>query len=541
MRQRLLSQPNFLLDVKLFFDVMTPVYITGQTLKALSLAFPFLYLPGVGLVEIAGGVLTVTFLTDVSIGHSLWFPNDMKSYLGSHHMILRTAFEGHSPSPLGLALDPAPIVHINSFIDKDSNTIAISYAEPLDLSRGVGKIVPVDSSTFGTTEVHKILSPKISLAVKKVEDYPTELHCTLNDFLPNKIKEHANGAKLEVSVNFWPFVSVVDNPAFRFDDYGRFVINSSSMQGNFNVFEGPNIIIFRSRNYVGRESYQVLYFIINTLNLFFTPISPEINSAINPDVQQLIIKGEAGVPSYVQLDASSCTLALYRLLPDGSKTYIPVDTFTLATKAGTIDTGAGPVNANIWNLEYHPDTSCFTREGEYAVEIKAKDTTGHQAVTSYSFFIDKTPPTVKIEQPEKPLSPAIPNYSVKYTLGDSIAIFCRDIICRVNSATTTIYAETSSYKSTGENYFNWDGKNSAGETVPDGVYNLVISAQDQADNEGAETIVLTVDLAPPVITNTAFNPTISTLSSDTLTLTCKSNETATIVISIIRDSDHFFI
>ena len=117
----------------------------------------------------------------------------------------------------------------------------------------------MDSSTLGTTEAAKMLSPKISLAIKKIPGtdtqlYPIELHCTLNDFLPQKMQS------LEVSVNFWPFVSVKNNAeAFRYDDYGRFVINKSSMKkdGNdcFNIFEGPNIIIFRSRNYVGRESY----------------------------------------------------------------------------------------------------------------------------------------------------------------------------------------------------------------------------------------------------------------------------------------------
>jgi flagellar hook assembly protein FlgD len=142
-------------------------------------------------------------------------------------------------------------------------------------------------------------------------------------------------------------------------------------------------------------------------------------------------------------------------------------------------------------------------DGQYTVTVESQDDNGNKGASeNYKVFVDATPPSAKMDPPADPaalvFSPdqdgSKDTLTVKAsgTKEDAWKIEVRDAagntvrkIEQKDSALTDIV---------------WDGKNDAGQVVPDGVYRVVAASEDRGGNNSSVTLdnVVIDTRQPPV-------------------------------------------
>ncbi|MEK6744612.1 MAG: CARDB domain-containing protein [Nitrospirota bacterium] len=142
-------------------------------------------------------------------------------------------------------------------------------------------------------------------------------------------------------------------------------------------------------------------------------------------------------------------------------------------------------------------------EGDYRLEVKAKDLGENETIMNMPFTIDRTPPSVKLETPkdggyfggEKNIiaisgslvEKNLESFSLRYGSGDSPALWT-DL---VSGTTVTAYPSSFAWKI---------GKH---DGIPDGSYTLSLAAKDKAGLAGEARVRVTIDNTPPAVAITA--------------------------------------
>jgi hypothetical protein len=194
-------------------------------------------------------------------------------------------------------------------------------------------------------------------------------------------------------------------------------------------------------------------------------------------------------------------------------------------------------------------------EGKYNVQVKAKDTYNHNSQTLWSFYVDRTSPSINIDPiyvfSPKPVSENIP-LRIRYNLSDNLSPFMNDVNYAIKdkNGQTVAMLPSANRLSAGDQWVTWNGMASGiqsvqsvqsaplsgSDKVVDGVYTLEITAKDQAGNVGRSTQSFVLDSTPPSINYAGFDHPVMTLKWETLTFRVETNETANAVLKITPKS-----
>ncbi|HPE36195.1 MAG TPA: gliding motility-associated C-terminal domain-containing protein, partial [Spirochaetales bacterium] len=171
------------------------------------------------------------------------------------------------------------------------------------------------------------------------------------------------------------------------------------------------------------------------------------------------------------------------------------------------------------------DSGQTVPDGTYTFVIEAEDDNGNQAVTErYTVVVDNTPPTVAATPSAGADTPIFSpdGDGNKDSLGINHVSSSEDLwTAEVVDATGTVI-RTWEIKSADVGALAWDGKNEAGQIVPDGVYGYRVAAVDRAGNAGSAKVdnIIVNTQQPPVsvtIDLGAFSPNADGVK-DALTL-----------------------
>ncbi|WKA53938.1 S8 family serine peptidase [Planococcus shixiaomingii] len=167
------------------------------------------------------------------------------------------------------------------------------------------------------------------------------------------------------------------------------------------------------------------------------------------------------------------------------------------TNKQTFNSGAVTLQ---WNGKN--DSGKFVSEGSYMYQTEAKDAAGNQMVTKSKVF--------SLQDWQKPIVSSTKdltfkkegNASFSYNISKPASV----TIQLLNNGQVVRTVETGNSKNTGTNIFVWDGKDQAGNILPDGKYQFNITAVDKYKNTnsyiGNMTVSLTaVDIMYPSVSN----------------------------------------
>ncbi|MCX5726944.1 MAG: Ig-like domain repeat protein, partial [Candidatus Saganbacteria bacterium] len=163
-------------------------------------------------------------------------------------------------------------------------------------------------------------------------------------------------------------------------------------------------------------------------------------------------------------------------------------------------------NGSVWSAEEPYATSksytLTAGEGEKTVYVKLKDGVGNTSTESDTIILDQTPPNISLPPQEQSFNPYTDNeISLTYNLTDahSQSANVSASITLSNGSTLVKQLFTNSLINinfgSGSGEAVWNGMNTQGNYVNEGIYKLVITARDQVGNEGTENfpIVLVDD------------------------------------------------
>ncbi|HUX11467.1 MAG TPA: FlgD immunoglobulin-like domain containing protein, partial [Spirochaetia bacterium] len=158
------------------------------------------------------------------------------------------------------------------------------------------------------------------------------------------------------------------------------------------------------------------------------------------------------------------------------------------------------------------DSGSTVKDGEYGFSLEAWDDNGNVGRTPvYHVIVDDTPPSVSITVPAPADTIFSPNgdgnkdtFTIRQS-GSSELLWTADIR---NSTGKTVLSHTWTGKPTD---FTWDGRATDGRTVPDGVYDYMITSTDLAGNRGSavlDNIIVNTQATPIKLTidNRYFSP-----------------------------------
>ncbi|PWK13446.1 FlgD immunoglobulin-like domain containing protein [Tumebacillus permanentifrigoris] len=187
------------------------------------------------------------------------------------------------------------------------------------------------------------------------------------------------------------------------------------------------------------------------------------------------------------------------------------------------------VKSVVWNGKN--DAGALVDDGTYTYKINATDRNNNVApeVTG-TITTDKTLPVITSSTTTLPIAPGTGTATLSYTLSENAKVTSGIY----NSAGALVKALDSNIaKTAGTIALTWDGKNTAGVFVPDGVYTLKINAVDAvgwtatpvsvtitAETGAAKFTAVTATPNPFKVTGTA-NATIAYTLSENATLTLK--------------------
>ncbi|MCK4642221.1 gliding motility-associated C-terminal domain-containing protein [bacterium] len=354
----------------------------------------------------------------------------------------------------------------------------------------------------------------------------------IHDFLPHKLRY----ARVSFNYGEWKYIEMVSNDDFTKSE----VLNEKryirDMYGNFkikieeHVLEGQNIFIFESENDYGITDWRMLRLNYNPVPLYAIPKFPMPRSSINPILTPLSIRIDSDRTDY---EDDPKSMIDYRVLKigmaeDSLENLENIIDFT------TIDTSSGSSTV-CSKLEYSPDESIFSQEGEYKIYTKIIHDSGEEnppmSQTYWNFWIDKTRPVISIDE-LKPFSPdGEKKMLVAYNLEDNISESLNSVritLCDVSDNEIDILKEIS-YQGIGRRFFEWDGD------IEDGEYLIKITASDVAGNVGVNSTPIIIDTVVPKFLEYGFDPEnkIFTKNDYSLDFLYKVSEDCTLEINLI--------
>ncbi len=142
-------------------------------------------------------------------------------------------------------------------------------------------------------------------------------------------------------------------------------------------------------------------------------------------------------------------------------------------------------------------------DGEYTFVLNARDDNGNLRETDvFRIVVDSTPPEATISEPQNPddiiFSPNGDGNKDTLRIAQESSPEDEWRMEILDTTDTVVYQETVTGSQLAE--FEWDGRDSAGSLVPDGVYSYRASATDRALNEGSASLAnIIVDTEPTPI------------------------------------------
>lgn len=155
------------------------------------------------------------------------------------------------------------------------------------------------------------------------------------------------------------------------------------------------------------------------------------------------------------------------------------------TGSKSYNAGAAPIN---WDGK--TDQGIVAAEGNYKYQTEVKDPAGNILIEKSGVFAvqDAQKPVINVAAELSYMAEGNTSYSYKLNKPASVTV---QLIGDGNIIRTI---ESSIAKNTGTNYFAWNGKDQAGNIVPDGIYQYKIMATDKLGNESSITGKLYVSI-----------------------------------------------
>jgi flagellar hook assembly protein FlgD len=150
----------------------------------------------------------------------------------------------------------------------------------------------------------------------------------------------------------------------------------------------------------------------------------------------------------------------------------------------------------VWDGKNNAGTAC--PDGSYTAVLAADAANGTKTtVTAPSFILDTVPPEVSVGSPFTLFSPDNDSRkdAVPFVITTSKEKRWTGVITAVPGSTVV---RQYTWFDTSVPSFDWDGTDESGNTVPDGVYQFTLSAQDEAGNQGSASLQNIVADARPV-------------------------------------------
>ena len=207
-----------------------------------------------------------------------------------------------------------------------------------------------------------------------------------------------------------------------------------------------------------------------------------------------------------------------RIKPTGSVSGLPTgwqNTPATVTVTGSDSGGSGlrrvqcKMNDQAWS-GWQTGSTCshtFNAPGRFywQTQDNAGNTVDNGSTGQYVNWIDLTPPTFPQGYPSLDLSTISPARGAQTTLTfrvteDNPAGWT---VAAKNSSDQLVYTFSGSYQNNTGVSHTWDGRDDAGQIVPDGVYTLEVVAADRAGNIVRATLPLTIDGTAPGLSLTS--------------------------------------
>ncbi|HNY12083.1 MAG TPA: FlgD immunoglobulin-like domain containing protein, partial [Candidatus Wallbacteria bacterium] len=175
-------------------------------------------------------------------------------------------------------------------------------------------------------------------------------------------------------------------------------------------------------------------------------------------------------------------------------------------------------------------------DGIYIVAITATNEVGLATTATRNVTIDTTPPTVNpLTITPSPFSPNSSSTTISYTLNESATV---EIIIKNQARTTTIRTlQAKALIAAGIQQIQWDGRDSGGAIVTDGIYAVEINAEDGAGNTSTTVGNVRTDTQIPIIGPCSVTPVAISPNgdgvTDTSTISYTISQSGTVEIRII--------
>jgi len=141
---------------------------------------------------------------------------------------------------------------------------------------------------------------------------------------------------------------------------------------------------------------------------------------------------------------------------------------------------------------------------QYSYKMTAKDAAGNSGTYFGLFITDALPPEIKNPTVSKPIFSPIMNYPtvISFEVSDNVfdPLFNLKIEIRNRDNNIIKIVRNSERVAAGNILAAWDGRNSAGEIVPDGIYQIAVSVEDGVGNRAEYFSEVETDTVPPIPT-----------------------------------------
>lgn len=381
--------------------------------------------------------------------------------------------------------DDPLIVLKNIYIVSGNNKTALgleSLQERTDSDQALTTVPLIKDELIYIPYAYNIKDPKI------------EISALLYDFAPNL-------ANLEYSFNFAAFKRI---PA---DEWGNLVLPDLA------IAEGQNILVFKTTNKVGRTNTQYLRIIRSSTPLIASGLSPAPFEYINRSTIAVSAKFYNAQFITNNVNASQFDEVI-------------IDGQNVALNSLQYICGQDQAYRNYLQLA----TVQTLGEGEHQVEIRAHDIYGHSSYTRWPFFVDLTPPKIRIGSIGS-FSPSVNSeLEVDYQLNDNFAPSLKNITIELrDSKNKTVYHHPLIKELTcGPQKLLLKPVDDYNTPLSDGTYQLSITGFDRAGNKATESMLFIIDTQKPQIKSAKFDQLFMSKKFPDLKFELITNEIATV-------------
>lgn len=218
------------------------------------------------------------------------------------------------------------------------------------------------------------------------------------------------------------------------------------------------------------------------------------------DLPRVIISGISPDP-FESLGSNNATIS-YILTKEA---FVTTEIFDSSEKpVKKLETGVNKLSGVTSVLWDGKDSSgLLVKDGTYTVKITAVDLLNQTvAATGVITVLHTTPEITLVKDSPDPFKPGVVVNTIEFTLTKDAAVTVKILDSNKNILRTLAKSEMKA----GINSVTWDGRDASNNFAAGGIYTYTIDAADSAGNKAMQaTGTITVDITPPVISNTRVN------------------------------------